>query len=83
MNCLFGKDTVNITRDEYLGGYFLLPFMISTDRSLSTIDTKLGSVRANIGFKNATASPINVILYAVYSTYLEMDRYHNVIQHAP
>lgn len=83
LNCLFGKDTANITYEEFLAGYFILGFMLTSDHSQATIDTRKGAVRAQIGFKAATTAGINVLLYSSYSTFLEIDKYRNVITHLP
>ena len=83
LNQLYTDRAVNISRDEYPAGYFFLVFPLTGDNSLATLDTRNGSVSADLRFGTATAATINAVLYAEYSTYLEIDKWRNVIPHMP
>ena len=83
MNSWLTGSTINISPEEFMGGYAIFPFNLNPDRLMSTIDGKTGNIRLDMKFAAAPTEAIHVILYAEYSTFLEIDQNRNIIQHIP
>ena len=83
MNVQYSDRTFNIKPEEFMNGYFIVVFPLSGDNSLVTIDSHIGAVSIDVRFADPTTTTVNAILYAEYSTYLEIDKWRNVIQHIP
>jgi hypothetical protein len=72
---------IDITSDDYSGGYALFVFDLTPDSCESgTFNLiKQGSVRVSLKFAAALARAINVVAYAEFENVLEIDRAKNVI----
>ena len=70
-----------ISRDDYVSGYTLFAFDLSPDLSEDKYFqlVKEGSVRLDVKFTNALPNTINVIIYAVFESIIEIDSNRNVL----
>jgi hypothetical protein len=76
----FKDEDIDITREDYVGGYALFCFDLTPDLGESTHFSliKTGSVRLSLNFAEALANTINVIVYAEFQNVLEVDKSRNV-----
>ena len=71
---------IDVSRDDYAGGYTLFVFDLTPDLGESGHYSllKTGSVRLALSFATALAKTVNVIVYAEFQNVLEVDRNRNV-----
>ena len=78
-----GVPMCNISFKDYKDKYCLFAFDLSPDVSLGgetgTLSLlKRGNIKIDIKFKNATTSPIHMIVFAQFDNLIEVDKYRNV-----
>ena len=76
----FKDEDIDVSREDYVGGYTLFCFDLTPDLGESDHYSllKSGTVRLEITFAEALAHTINVIVYAEFQNVLEIDRNRNV-----
>jgi hypothetical protein len=76
----FKDEDIDITREDFVGGYALYCFDLTPDLGESNHFSliKTGSVRLNLNFGEALPNTINVICYAEFQNVLEVDKSRNV-----
>ena len=82
---MFSNRSINLSRNEYPGGYTLWLFDLSNDVGAPNCFTtpRNGSVRLELKFAQNTPETIDVICYAEYDHVIEIDQYRNVIGEGP
>lgn len=78
---LFTDHTVSISRDDYATGYAIWAFDLSTDIEcgVSLAPPRNGNVRVELKFAEATNETVNVICYAEFRSFIEIDKYRSVV----
>ena len=79
---LFRDEGLDITREDYAGGYTLYCFDLTPDLSSSEQHFNLiqqGSVNVKAQFGKALTETVNLVVYAEFSNVIEIDRQRNVI----
>jgi len=81
LNKLGRDEGIDISREDYTGGYTLFAFDLSADHddcgSLNL--SRVGTVRLDAKFQSQLQTTINVIVYAEFQNLLEIDRAKNII----
>lgn len=77
-----GDDSNGLTPEEFAQGYTIFAFDLTADKNIAAThrqghNTK--NLRLDLKFKNATKQTINVLLYAVYDSTLEITDKRDVI----
>ena len=76
----FKDEDIDVSREDYVGGYTLFSFDLTPD--LGVLDhyslLRSGTVRLKITVAEALAQAINVIVYAEFQNVLKIDRIRNV-----
>lgn len=76
----FRDEDIDISRDEYTGGFTLVCFDCTPD--LAEQDhfnlIKTGSMRLKLNFAQPLAQTVNVVVYAEFQSVIEIDRSRNV-----
>ena len=77
-------DTNGLTPEEFANGYTIYAFDLTSDKDISAThrqghNTK--NLRLDLSFQKATASTINVLLYAVYDSMIEITQQRDTITH--
>ena len=75
-------DSNGITYHQYGNGYFFIMYDLTSDGNLkgsSTYAIKPGNLRLELYFKAATAMTINVLLYAVYDSKVEVTELRDIL----
>lgn len=76
----FKDEDIDISREDYVGGYTLFCFDLTPDLGESDHFSliKSGNVRLAMNFAEDLRNTINVIVYAEFQNVLEIDRNRNV-----
>ena len=76
----FKDEDLDVTRDDFVGGFALYCFDLTPDLGESDHYSlvKNGSVRLHLSFAEALRQTINVIVYGEFQNVLEVDRNRNV-----
>ena len=75
-------DSNGITFHEFGHGYFFMMYDLTPDANLSGNNdyiTKPGNLRLELSFKAATTTTINVLLYAVYDSKIEITELRDIL----
>ncbi len=78
---LFSDKSVDINRDEYAHGFTFWIFDLSPDHACGqcTAPPRNGNVRVELKFTAATTETVNVLCYAEFRTFIEIDKYRSLI----
>ena len=75
-------DSNGISYHQYGHGYFFLMYDLTPDSNLKGANSyavKPGNLRLELSFKAATANTINVLLYAVYDSKIEITELRDIL----
>lgn len=78
---LFSEKSIDINREEYPAGFTLWIFDLSADHAcgVCTGPPRNGNVRVELKFAEATTETVNVLCYAEFRTFIEIDKYRSLI----
>lgn len=82
LNMFNTDDSNGITFDSYKNGYFYLLYDMTPDSDLSSGGvnvSKPGNLRLELSFEKALTSTVNVLLYAIYDSKIEITQLRDVL----
>ncbi len=81
MGVLNSNRSVSIPRSDFTDGYTIYVFDLTGEASSgpNKIASKSGSIRIELKFSAATPATINILLYAEFDSFIEIDKYRSVI----
>ena len=77
-------DTNGLTLHDFINGYTIFAFDLTTDKDSSASHRQghtTKNLRLDLAFKKATTETINVLLYAVYDSMIEITQQRDTITH--
>lgn len=78
---MFTDRTIDISRDDYGKGFTIWIFDLSPDHGCGECASppRNGNVRVELKFSAATTETVNVLCYAEFRTFVEIDKYRSLI----
>ena len=77
-------DTNGLTLNEFINGYTIFAFDLTTDKDISASHRQGRStknLRLDLAFQDPTKTTINVLLYAVFDSSIEITKQRETITH--
>jgi hypothetical protein len=77
-------DTNGLTMEEFKSGYTIYAFDLTADNDISAPYRQANvphNIRLDLEFKNTLSKTINVLIYAVFDSAIEITKYRDVILH--
>ena len=77
-------DTNGLTLEEFANGYTIYTFDLTADRELNATHYQAitsNNLRLELSFLKATTKTLNVLLYAVRDSIIEITRLRDVVTH--
>ena len=82
LNMFNTDDSNGITMEQYKGGYFFILYDMTPDSNLGSGNvniTKPGNLRLELSFESALKTTVNVLLYAIYDSKIEITQLRDVL----
>ena len=82
LNMFNTDDSNGITFNQYKGGYFYILYDMTPDSNLGSGNvnlTKPGNLRLELSFATALPTTVNVLLYAIYDSKIEITQLRDVL----
>ena len=82
LNMFNTDDSHGITYEQYKNGYFFMLYDMTPDSNLGSGNVNIkkpGNLRLELSFKSALKTTVNVLLYAIYDSKIEIAQLTDVL----